>query len=105
MGRRLAVRGPDEGDTGAPSLSANWDTMYKRISLTICLVTLLSQFGCGSDAPSTMVMDPAMIGPAAGTGPASPAGTGKACEQITVDPSFAKNLCNNPHDKCLETTN
>jgi hypothetical protein len=79
--------------------------MYKRISLTICLVTLLSQFGCGSDAPSTMVMDPAMIGPAAGTGPASPAGTGKACEQITVDPSFAKNLCNNPHDKCLETTN
>jgi lysophospholipase L1-like esterase len=32
-------------------------------------------------------------------------GTGKACEQITTDPTLAMNACNNAHDKCLDTSN
>ncbi|HKP60061.1 MAG TPA: SGNH/GDSL hydrolase family protein [Polyangiales bacterium] len=78
--------------------------------MTICLVTLLSHFGCQSDTPPGMVMVPnvtaGMSAPSgtAGAGGTPTVSTGKACEQITLDPA-AKNKCNNAHDKCLETTN
>jgi lysophospholipase L1-like esterase len=73
--------------------------MHKSVLLTVCLVMSLPLFGCESDAP------PTMMGPTMGTAGTSMATNGMACAQTPVDPTFARNLCNNPQDKCLETTN
>jgi hypothetical protein len=75
---------------------------------------VLTQTGCSNAPPSSPLSVSGAgtgalpgVGVSAGTGAttAGTQGTGKACEQITTDPSLAMNACNNAHDKCLDTSN